>query len=180
MAKGKGGGAGAGVQRFTIREKLLSIGQDFVIWDAAGAVAYKVDGKLLSIGDKLTMHDPQGQEVARIEQKMLSLVKAYRVKKGGEVVATVKKRAFSLLRDRFIIDVPGPDDLEVTGSLLDHDYTITRGRTTAATVSKKWLSVTDSYGVEVAEGEDVVLLLAAVIVVDLVMHDREGTRATST
>ena len=168
-----------GGTRFTIREKLLSIGQDFVIRDEAGAVAYKVDGKLLSIGDKLTMLDSAGAEVARIEQKMLSLVKAYRVKKGGEVVATVKKRPFTLVRDRFTIDVPGPDDLEVTGSLLDHDYTISRGRSTVATVSKKWLSVTDSYGVEVAAGEDPVLLLAAVIVVDLVMHERDSTRVTS-
>ena len=165
--------------RYTIREKLISIGQDFVIRHEDGSTAYKVDGKVLSIGDKLVMKDAKGAEVARIEQKMMALVKTYRIRRDGAIIATVKKRALALLRDRFRIDVPGTGDLEVSGSILDHDYTVTRGGETVASVSKKWLSVTDSYGVEIADGEDPVLILAAIIVVDLVIHSREGTRVTS-
>ena len=35
-----------------------------------------------------------------------------------------------------------------------------------ATVSKKWLRVRDTYGVEIAEGEDDVLILAAAIAIE--------------
>ena len=161
--------------RFTIKEKFFSLGQSFAIRDEKGAVAYKVEGKLLSLKDKLTMRDATGAEVARIEQKLLSFVKAYRVLQDGAVVATIKKRPFTILRDRFIIDVPGPNDLIVTGTILDHDYTITRGRETVATVSKKWVSLTDTYGIEVSDGQDPVLPLAAAIVVDLVAHERSSS-----
>jgi uncharacterized protein YxjI len=160
--------------RFTIKEKFFSLGQSFAIRDEQGSVAYKVEGRLLSLKDKLTMRDASGAKVARIEQKLLSLVKAYRVLQDGAVIATIKKRPFTILRDRFIIDVPGPNDLIVTGSILDHDYTITRGRETVATVSKKWVSLTDTYGIEVRDGQDPILPLAAAIVVDLVIHERSG------
>lgn len=160
--------------RFTIKEKFFSLGQSFAIRDEKGQVAYKVEGRLLSLADKLTVRDSSGAEVARIEQKLLSLVKAYRVLQDGKAIATIKKRPFTILRDRFVIDVPGPDDLIVTGQILDHNYTVTRGKVTVATVSKKWVSLTDTYGVEVTEGEDPLLPLAACIVVDLVIHERSS------
>lgn len=160
--------------RFTIKEKFFSLGQNFAIRDEKGNVAYKVEGKLLSIKDRLTVKDASGATVARIEQKLLALVKSYRIIKDGSAIATIKKRPFTILRDRFIIDVPGPDDMIVTGALLDHDYTIARGRATVATVSKKWVSLTDTYGIEIADGEDPLLPLAAAIVIDLVIHERSG------
>jgi uncharacterized protein YxjI len=79
---------------------------------------------------------------------------------------------FTPFRDKFTIDVPGPDDLEMTGSLLDHDYTVRRGNTTVATVSKQWLTFRDTYGVDIAEGEDDLLILASVLALDLA-QDRE-------
>jgi len=46
-----------------------------------------------------------------------------------------------------------------------------------ATVSKQWFSWTDTYGVEVADGEDAVLLLASTVVIDMVCHgDQQGRR----
>ncbi|MFT4976290.1 MAG: hypothetical protein ACI8S6_002186 [Myxococcota bacterium] len=160
--------------RYLIKEKFFSLGQSFTIQDDKGQTAYKVDGKLLSLKDKLTVRDASGAEVARIEQKLLSLVKAYRVYKGGSVIATIKKRPFTILRDRFVVDVPGPDDLVITGAILDHDYTVTRGKQQVARVSKAWVSLTDTYGIEVEEGEDPLLPIAAAIVIDLVIHERSG------
>lgn len=39
-----------------------------------------------------------------------------------------------------------------------------------ATISKRWFSWTDSYGVEIADGEDDILILAAAVVIDLACH----------
>jgi uncharacterized protein YxjI len=41
-----------------------------------------------------------------------------------------------------------------------------------ATVSKRWISLTETYGVEIAEGEDDLLILASVLALDLA-EDRE-------
>ena len=78
--------------------------------------------------------------------------------------------------DRFTIDVPGPDDLELRGSLLDHEFTIRRGGRQVAIVSKRWIALTDTYGVDIAEGEDPLLLLACVLALDLA-EDRERREA---
>ena len=41
-----------------------------------------------------------------------------------------------------------------------------------ATVSKRWISLTETYGVDIAPGEDDLLILAAVLALDL-GEDRE-------
>ena len=75
-------------------------------------------------------------------------------------------------KDRFTIDLPGPEDLHMTGSLFEHEYTIARDGQVVATVSKAWLSLTDTHGVDIAPGEDDVLILASVLALDLA-EDRE-------
>ncbi|MGE3269255.1 MAG: LURP-one-related/scramblase family protein, partial [Chloroflexota bacterium] len=86
--------------------------------------------------------------------------------------AQVRKHFFTPFGDRFTIDVPGPDDLEMSGNLLDHNFKIRRGNRTVAEVSKHWLTLRDTYGVEIAEGEDDLLILASVLALDLA-NDRE-------
>ena len=90
----------------------------------------------------------------------------------GHEVAEVRKHLFTPFVDKFTIDIPGPHDLEMTGDLFDHEYTIRRGEQTVATVSKRWFSVRDTYAVDVAGGEDDLLILASVLALDLA-EDRE-------
>ena len=44
--------------------------------------------------------------------------------------------------------------MKAHGNIVDHEYEIERDGDTVATVSKKWFRVRDSYGVDVAAGED--------------------------
>jgi uncharacterized protein YxjI len=85
-------------------------------------------------------------------------------------VAVVKKHLFTLFRAKFTVDVPGPDDLEAKGDFIDHDYTFERRGREVARVSKKWFRLSDTYGVDIDQGEDDVLILAAAVVIDLVSH----------
>jgi uncharacterized protein YxjI len=78
--------------------------------------------------------------------------------------------------DRFTIDIPGPDDLSMTGDLFEHEYTIRRGDQVVATVSKHWLSLTDTYGVDIAPGEDDLLILASVLALDLAEDQERRAR----
>ena len=161
--------------RFKMKQKILAWGDDFTIYDANGNKAYHVDGKVFSFGDKLDLNDAEGNTVAKIDQKLLSLGQTYdvyRIHNGEEThAARVKKRLFSFMRSKFIVDVPGPDDLEVTGSILDHEYTFERHNKTVATVSKTYFSLRDAYGIDIAPSEDPVLILAYAVVVDMIMHN---------
>jgi uncharacterized protein YxjI len=102
-----------------------------------------------------------------VHRKLAALRPTYKVTIGGEEAAEVRKRLFTPFGDRFTIDVPGPDDLEMAGDLFDHEFTIRRGEQVVATVSKRWFSVRDTYAVDVVPGQDDLLLLASVLALDL-------------
>lgn len=162
--------------RYVMREKLLSWGDDFTIKDESGRDVFFVDGKAFSLGDQLSFRDMAGNELAYIKQKLFSWGKSYEISRGGRVVAVVKRHLFSLFRHRFTVDVPGPDDLEAQGNFTEHEYTFTRDDHVVATVSKRWFSWSDTYGIEIADGEDDVLILASAVVVDQACHPDDEKR----
>jgi uncharacterized protein YxjI len=162
--------------RYLMKQKLFAFGDDFMIQDAEGRDVYFVDGKAFSFGDQLAFKDLQGNELAFIKQKVFSWGPTYEIHRGGAVIAVVKKKLFTLLHHRFTVDVPGPDDLEAEGDFLDHEYTFTRGGREVASVSKRWFSWTDTYGVDIAANEDDLLILATTIVVDMACHPDKDDR----
>ena len=160
--------------RYVMKQKLFSWGQDFHIKDDAERDVYFVDGKVFTLGQKLSFQDLDGNELAFIRQKLLSWGPTYEISRSGQLVAIVKKKLFTFMRCKFTIDVPGPDDLESEGNLLDYEYTFTRHGQTVATVSKRWFSLTDTYGVEIASGEDDVLILSSTVVIDMACHSDDS------
>ena len=159
--------------RYVMKEKLFCWGQDFVIRDEQGRDVFFVDGKAFSFGDKLSFQDMQGGELAFIRQRVFSWGPTYEIYRGGRLSATVKKALFTFFKARFTVDVPGPDDLEATGDFFEHEYTFRRGGRVVAQVSKQWFAWTDTYGVDIAEGEDDVLILASTVVIDMACHGRD-------
>ena len=160
--------------RYQIKEKLLSFGDDFRIKDDDGRDVYFVDGRAFTLlREKLSFQDMAGNELAFIRERILSLRKSYEIHREGRLAAVVKKDLFNLFRCHFTVDVPGPDDLEATGSFLDREYTSKRGGKTVASVSRKWFTFADTYGVDIAPGEDDVLILASTVVIDQICHDKD-------
>ncbi|MEP6495868.1 MAG: LURP-one-related family protein [bacterium] len=162
--------------RYVMKQKLLSWGDDFYIRDEDSREVFFVDGKAFSFGDQLSFQDLERHELAYIKQKVFSLGRTYEIYRGGALAAVIKKELFALFHHRFTVDVPGPDDLEAEGDFLDHEYAFTRGGRVVATVSKKWFSFADTYGIDIADGEDDVLILASAVVVDQSCHPDDGKR----
>jgi uncharacterized protein YxjI len=161
--------------RYVMKQKLLSWGDDFVIKDESGRDVFYVDGKAFSLGNQLSFQDTAGNELAFIKQKLLAWGPTYEIWRDGRQAAVVKRELFTFFHHRFTVDVPGPDDLEAAGSLTDHEYEMRRGDRVVAVVSKKWFSWSDTYGIDVADGEDAVLVLASAVVIDMACHpDEEG------
>jgi uncharacterized protein YxjI len=157
-----------------MKQRLFSWGDDFFIKDESGRDAFFVDGRAFSLGNQLSFQDLAGNELAFIKQRLLSWGPTYEIYGGGELYAVVKKELFTFFKCRFTVDVPGPDDLEAQGDFLDHEYQFDRGGNAVALVSKRWFSWSDTYGVDIAEGEDDVLILASTVVIDLACHaDKE-------
>lgn len=159
-----------------MRQKLFCFGDDFIIKDENGRDCFFVDGKVFSIGDKLSFQDMAGNELAFISQKIFSWGPKYEIHRNGELAAVVKKELFTLFHCKFHVDVPGPDDLEARGNFTDHEYEFVRGGRVVATCSKRWFAWADTYGIEVADNEDVVLIIASSVVIDMVCHGDQRKR----
>ena len=162
---------GGGADHYRMREKLVSIGDDYWIENDRGERVYKVDGKALRLRKTLIFQDAGGAELVKIQERMLHVRDTMEIEdRNGNRIATVKKALITPLRERWAVKVADGPDLEVKGNILDHEYTIEDGRTKAAEVSKKWFRVADTYGVEVAPGQDPVVILAVTAVLDTMAH----------
>ncbi len=157
--------------RYQIREKLLALGDDFTIKDAQGREVYFVDGKVFRLRDELEIKDMQGRPCAVIRRKMIALRPSYEIWQNGERLAVVSRSLVKIFRDKFQVDVPGPDDFEVQGDFLSREYTFRRQGEVVAQVSRRWFSITDTYGVDIREGEDEVLILASAIIIDRISFE---------
>jgi uncharacterized protein YxjI len=152
---------------YRMRQKLVSIGDDYWIEDDDGRRAYKVDGRALRVRETLNFDDPHGGTLLRIQERMLRVRDTMEIEDAdGRTVARVKQAMITPLRDRMTVEVVDGPDLKVQGNLLDHEYSVEADGAPVAEVSKRWFRVADTYGVEIQPGQNDVLLLAVTTVID--------------
>ena len=159
---------------YIIRERLFRLGEDSDITDEAGQPVLHVDGKVLSLHNRLILRDPAGRETGQVHRKLAALRPTYEITIDGKDVAEIRRHVLAPFGERFTIDVHGAGDMEIDGDLLSHEFTIERDGQTVATISKRWLSMTASYAVDIAPGENDLLVLASVLALDLAIdagHD---------
>lgn len=151
--------------RYTLREKVFSVGDDFWIETDGGERAFKVDGKALRLRRTLVLESRAGEALFTIQEKKLSVRDRMEIERDGQTVATIKK-ALVGIRDRYSIEVAGGDHLSAKGNVVDHEYEIERDGDKVAEISKRWFRVRDSYGIEVAPEQDDALILAITVCID--------------
>ena len=150
--------------RYSMREKLLSIGDDSWIETEGGERAFKVNGKALRLRDTLVLESPQARSCTRSRKEAQRARqdgdRARRKDRGdGEEGAGRDPRPLCDRRG-------GRDDLSAKGNIVDHEYAIERDGDKVAEVSKRWFRVRDTYGIEVAPGQDDALILAITVCID--------------
>jgi uncharacterized protein YxjI len=156
--------------RYLLRQRMLAFADSFQIKNENGAEAFVVNGKVFSLGKKLTLEDTAGNPLLSIEQQLLSWGPSYAIFRDGAQVALIQKELFNFFSYRFTIELDGASPLKTTGDFSNHEYAITRDGQQVAAISKQWFAMTDTYGVDVTNGEDDVLVLAIAVVIDMVCH----------
>jgi len=157
--------------RYQMRQRMLSIGDDYEIENERGERVFKLDGKALRIRKTILFKDRDGRELAKIQERMLHIKDSMEIEGAdGNRMAIVKKAMITPLRERWVVKVEDGQDLHVEGNVVDHEYRFERDGAKVAEVSKRWFRIRDTYGVEVAPGENDVLILAAAAVLDTMAH----------
>ncbi len=157
---------------YQMRQKLASIGDDFWIQDSAGNRVYKVNGKALRIRETLIFEDPQGNALAKIQERKLRVRDTMKIEDAdGNEIASVKKAMVSPVRDRWHVSVANGPDIAVKGNILDHEYSLEVDGRKVGEVSKRWVRLADTYGVEIAPDQNPVVILAITAVLDEMAHE---------
>jgi uncharacterized protein YxjI len=164
-------GVGGNSERYKMKEKLVTFGDDFWIETEGGQRAFKVDGKMMRVRDVLAFEDDQGHVLVEMNGKLIDVRQKIELTRKGGKSATVRKDLINIVRDQFVIEIDGGDTLVASGNILDHEYSISRGKDQIAEISKRWFRVRDTYGVQVESGQDAIILLAATVAIDQLSHD---------
>jgi uncharacterized protein YxjI len=159
--------------RYAVLEKLFSIGDDFWITDEHGDKAFLVDGKVLRLRQTLEIRDAGGRVLVTVRKKLIAVHETMEIEQDGVLVATVRKALISPLHHRSTVDLADGSQLEVVGNILDKEFEITAGGQVLARISRAWFRIRDTYGVDVAPGQDDVLFLAMAVALDRIQHDDE-------
>ena len=146
-------GRGGTATRYQMRQKLVSIGDDYWIENAEGQRVYSVDGKALRLRDTLDLEDADGDKLCRIQTRVMHIRDTMDIEgPDGERLALVHKALDHAAAGAVEGRVEAGPRLEVQGNIVDHEYEIEADGRKIAEVSKKWFRVRDTYGVEIEPG----------------------------
>jgi uncharacterized protein YxjI len=162
--------------RYQVREKLFRLGEDNDILNDAGQPVLQVDGKVFSIHGLMLVNDLTGAEVGRVSRKLVSWRPTYEIALTSGVTAELHQRFTGPFHPKWNFSVSGGEEMEMSGNFTGHDFILTVNGQTVATVSKAWISLADSYGVDIVEGQNDLLILCGVLALeaeqDRAEHDR--------
>lgn len=152
-----------------------SFEEEFDITDSKRRPIYHVSDRSNVFYKSYAIEDAKQNEVIRVDKVAFSGGHSYVIYVGSALRATMKKEWFTFGLSKFTIDIPGPNDIEVRGELGDQNYVFYRFCDPIATVTRDpgW---TDRYVVEINEGEEDTLILAACLAIDMACHDHKPRR----
>ncbi|MEV0785177.1 LURP-one-related family protein [Streptomyces sp. NPDC050423] len=159
--------------RLLVRERLFGIGDDYWIEDADGRKVFLVDGKAMRVRDTFELKDAQGRTVAEIKQKLISLRDTMLIERDGEQLAKVKRKRLSLLRNHYRVTLVDGTELDVSGKILDREFAVEYDGELLAQISRRWLTIRDTYGIDIVREDADTALLIAVAVCVIVLAEKE-------
>ena len=152
-------GTAAGRARYQLPRRPLANDTRYCVRDAAGEPAFDV---YPASPDALVVEDPANGGCCVIHEATYGLQRLMRISMRGQLIAWVYKIVLAPLCEHYSIDI-GHAVLTVHGRVADHEYDIRHGQNTIAAVSRAWVSVPESCGLEIAPDQDGALIVAVTL-----------------
>jgi uncharacterized protein YxjI len=84
----------------------------------------------------------------------------------GTEIASLRAKAFSMIKDKMTLEVASGDPWTLEGSFLEKNYSVAQAGKPIVQITQKWATIRDSCTLDVADGTDVGLALAILWAVD--------------
>jgi uncharacterized protein YxjI len=159
------------VTRYQLRDKIFSIGDDAYIDDENGSHVFRVDNQLLHIRQTFVLNDMRDEEVATLRKRIVAIHSIMDITHGGQPLAAVKKNLLALIGSRFEVSLASGDVWKIRGNVFAHEYAISHNGSPIASISKHWITLVDTFGIEIQPGYDDALVLAVAVAVDAIQDD---------
>lgn len=165
---------------FIIEQKIVAMRDTFAIKDRSGNLLAYVKKKIVSVGPNFWFESPNGARLGEVKGKVIAVRPTFEIyDTQGQLLAVVKKKIMKLLGSEWWLEnSSGQEVARIKGNITEHDFTIQSPTgTPLAQINKKWVSVRDSYGVEILSSDlDSYVILAYAIAMDHVEYKGTSKR----
>jgi uncharacterized protein YxjI len=155
-----------------IKQKVFSLKDRYDIYDGEGNVVYYVTSEFFTIGAKLHIYDANGAEQYYIRQRITFLLSQYEIYRNDKLYATVNQE-FSFFKGKLKVN-SDLGQFQLNGDFLDMDYDILKDEKYFGGIHKKWLSLGDSYELDIISMDNAGFMCALVIAIDHCMHNENN------
>ncbi len=156
---------------YQMKKNFWSLLGNFSVKDEFGEIAFRIE-RCWGF-NKYSFIDETGREQVVLKQKIWSLQKTFEIFANGQFYARFTRPFFTFYNNYSVALYDG-NDLRVEGDFFGCEYNIYRVRGGgSASVSKRWFTLVDTYGIDIDVNEDRALILACVLAIDL-CHTRSN------
>lgn len=158
------------MKKLYIKQKAISIGDKYKIFDENDKLLYYVNSKLFSINHKKFIYNANDEIVMILRRKFFDILPQYLIyDKNNKLIAGIRKK-FSI-NQKYVMESWGGEKFSAEGNFFTFNLQFFRGDQLIGSMSKKIIQLVDSYQVEVINDSDVELIIAFVIAFDNLMHN---------
>jgi uncharacterized protein YxjI len=142
-------------KEYIIEQKIVALRDTFGIKDRNGNLLAYVKKKIVSLGPQFYFEMPDGGRLGEMRGKVLTVRPTFEIYDAQGLVAVVKKKILKLLGSEWWLeDGSGKEIARIKGNITEHNFSIqSPSGTEIAQINKKWVSVRDSYGIEILSQE---------------------------
>ena len=161
-----------GWTRFLVRSK-LGVGRDFRVLDPQSEEQlYLVDGKW-GLRPRAEVQDASGAVLAEVRGTATGIKKELTITDAsGAGLATLKGRFFSPVKNSMTITLTSGRTWLLEGSIMERTYRVTSEGRPVLDITQNWVTVRDTFTLDVVDGVDPVLALAVLWGVDRFAEQR--------
>lgn len=148
--------------RMYFKQRIFSILDSYDIYDESGKTLFTVEGKW-GFSHKFVIYDRNHKKVGFIEQKVLSILPKFYIYVDGEEVGMIRRRV-TFFHSLYTLDELG---WEMKGDVFNWDFKIKdSSNDIVAVVTKKLISFSDTYWIDVKDERNALVALMFVLATD--------------
>ena len=140
---------------YIIEQKIVALRDTFGIKDRNGNLLAYVKKKIVSWGPQFYFETPDGARLGEMRGKVLTVRPTFEIYDSQGLVAVVKKKILKLIGSEWWLEnESGTEMARIKGNITEHNFSIqSPAGNEIAQIQKKWVSVRDSYGIEILSQE---------------------------